>query len=470
MTDIIFVNPPSPDGSVIIRDMDRSGRKSRENTIWPQVNLAYLAAMVDDKHSVDIVDCIAEKMDWPAFIKKLKTAPPKYLVTNVISSTLSNDLKAAKYAKELGATTIAIGAHVTALPEDTLNNFSYMDFIIIGEAEITFKKLIDSLELDRNFDRIKGLAYRQNSFVKINEKREVISNLDDLPIPRHDLLPIDKHNLPFIGRHYTFVTASRGCPYPCTFCRSPVMWDHKVRSRSATSIMKELRTLNDLGIKNFMFHSDTFTINKDIVIDLCKMIIDEGLKFKWICNSRVDTLDKEMLQWMKKAGCWMIAYGIESGSQKILDNVKKNITLKQSEDAVQETIEAGIKVWGYFIIGLPGETKETIEETIAFAMKLPLDLANFAVGAPYPGTEFYDMVKEKGWLNAEKWEDYDQNCSAVVDYDNLSGDEIMAGIQKAYKKWYGRPKVVFNIVTSIRNLSDIKTLTHVALNHLKIHS
>jgi radical SAM superfamily enzyme YgiQ (UPF0313 family) len=468
MIDILLVNPPSPDDSIIIRDLNRSGRTSKERIIWPQTNLAYMAAMVDETLEVEIIDCIAEDMDWKQFEQHLLEKKPRYLVSHVITSLETNDIKTFYLAKQIGeCITIAMGPHVTELTEEVLTNHLSLDFIIRGETEITFKELITTLEQNGDLSEVNGIAYRDNGVIKTSDEREFITNLDELPLPRHDLLPLEKYVFPFIASKFTFVISSRGCPYPCTFCRQPIMWDYKVRTRSAKNILEELKMLKKLGVNNFLFHSDTFTINKDIVLELCKMMIDEKLDMKWGCNSRVDTVDQEMLNLMKKAGCWMIAYGIESGSQQILDNTRKEITLDQSVNAVKLTHDIGISVYGYFIIGLPGETKETINETIEFAKELPLTFAIFHVGSPYPGTVFYKEAKEKGWLNFTKWEDVDQGKATPVVYPDLSSDEILKGIKKAYLAFYLRPVVALKVLRQIKNFKDIKHLINITFEHIK---
>ena len=339
---------------------------------------------------------------------------------------------------------------------------------MLKECDLTFKELIENLENNqKDLSHIKGLAWRnENQEIIINEPRPFIENLDDLPLPRHDLLPIKKYIFPFMTSEFTFVVASRGCPFPCTFCRQPIMWSRVVRTRSAENLMEELKLLKKLGIKNFLFHSDTFTINKDLVMKLCKMMIDEKLNLKWTCNSRVDTIDEDMLRIMRKAGCWMIAYGFESGSQKILDLCKKNTTVEQGKKIVELTDKVGIKIYGYFIIGLIGETKETIQETINFAKNLPITFAIFHVASPYPGTEFYHQVKDNDWLTSEQWEDTNQGGSSPINYPQLSSQEIMTGIQKAYRSFYLRPIAIWKILRSIRNFSDLKQFIMAGINQL----
>lgn len=472
MTDVLFVNPPSPDRYVYIRDLNRSGRRSRERTIWPQTSLAYLAAVAKEEgYCIDIVDCIAERMNWQDFKKYLEQKHPRYIVTNAITSVISNDLYTTYLGKFLGAKTIAVGPHITSLPKETMERFPSLDFGITGEAEITIQALLSTVERSGNLAHVKGIVYRdRDGSVRITEKRPLIKNLDDLPIPLHELLPISKHCLPYIGSNYTFVLASRGCPYLCTFCRQPIMWERVVRMRSAKSILKELEYLTSIGVHNIMFHADTFTIDRTMVMELCNEIIRNKLKIRWICNSRVDTVDEEMLLAMKKAGCWMIAYGIESGNDEILKNVKKggNATVEQARKAVLWTKKAGIGVWAYFIIGLPGENETTIRETVRFSKSIPADIINFAIAAPYPGTELYRQAKTRGWLESEKWEDFDQNYSSILSYENLSSQEIKRAIERAYKEWYLRPYGILAFIKGISSWNDVKSLLGIGWDHLRI--
>jgi anaerobic magnesium-protoporphyrin IX monomethyl ester cyclase len=470
--DVLFINPPSPDRHVYIRDINRSGRRSRERTLWPQTSLAYLAAVARGKGlSVDVIDCIALRMSWSELKKVLEKASPRVVVTNAISSIISNDLQTTFLGKFFGAATVAIGPHVTSLPRETLERFPSLDVCILGEAEATVAELVPALIGGKPLGSIRGIAYRgPKGRIRITPRRPFIENLDDLPMPLHELLPIKSYRLPYIGSSFTFVLASRGCPYQCTFCRQPIMWERKVRKRSARSILRELACLDGIGVRNIMFHADTFTIDREIVMDLCRGIVDRRLPVRWICNSRVDTVDSEMLAMMKRAGCWMIAYGVETGSDEILRNVKKGgrHTVQQARDAVAWTRNAGIEVWAYFIMGLPGESRRTVRETIAFARSLPADIVNFAVGAPYPGTELLTQARENGWLESEAWEDFDQNYSAILSYPGFSSGDTMKSIRRAYLEWYLRPKGAVAFLKGIRSWRDLGTLAGIGLDHLRI--
>jgi radical SAM superfamily enzyme YgiQ (UPF0313 family) len=455
--DILIVNPPSPDGSVYMREVCRCGRQSREGMIWPQTSLAFIAGAVDQRFSVEIVDCIGEKMDWRRFEQILRQKRPKYLVTYLISSIIYNDLRAAELAKELGATTIAIGPHVTTMPE-SVGEFPAVDYAIRGEVEETIVELLDELEAGRKPSAVQGIAFRGEDGVVITPDRPLLGDLGKLPRPRQDLLPLKDYRMPMIDGPFTMVTTSRGCPYPCIYCRKMALWGNRVRLRPVDDIFSELVWLHELGVDNVVFLADLFTVNRKQVIDLCRRIVEAGLPLKWQCNSRVDHIDEELLSWMKRAGCWQIAFGLESGSQEILDIAKKGITVEQIEHAINLVNRFGIKAWGYFIIGLPGETPETIRATIDLAKRLPLNLALFHVAVPYPGTEFNDMAQAGGWLLSDRWEDLDMNYSAIVEYPQLSAAQIDRAAKRAFFEWYMRPGPVLRLLGSVRDTQTLKTV------------
>ncbi len=467
MTDVLFINPPSPDKDVVIRDINRSGRKTRERMIWPQTNLAYMAAMLKDRFSVEIIDCIAMNIKWDKLRKILEEKKPKYIVGNIISTTLTNDMYLIFLAKSMDIITIGTGPHVTELYESVFQQFPSLDYVIRGEGEFTLKELVNTIEDGNNPKKVKGIAYRDGKELIVTDERPFIENLDDLPMPLHELLPLNKYRLPFFGK-YTFIVASRGCPFKCIFCRQIVMWKGKVRVRSAQSLFEETKYVLSLGVKNIMYQADTFTVDKKMIIELCKKIIDAGLKFKWCCNTHIACIDKEMISWMKKAGCWMIAPGIESGSDIVLKNIRKQITRDQIIKNIKILKDAKIQVWGYFVFGLPGDTWESLMDNVQFAIDLKLDMANFAVGAPYPGTEFYTMAKEKGWLQTTKWEEFDQNYSAIVDYGTLTPAQIIKAMKIANFRFFTRPKPIAKILWNMmKDPIEIRDMVIIIWTHVK---
>lgn len=471
--DVLLVNPPSPDGAIWIRTQHRVGRRSREEMVWPQVSLAQLAAMLHPDYTVGVVDAIAERMNWAEFEQLLREKAPKYYITQCTAPTLTNDMYGVMLAKSMGAQTMAFGTHVTPMPMETMRDYPALDFILRGEPELTFRELIDVLEdrqeerpewvqelllktdpdwrpspkresgnseEERDLSNVKGLVWRHRGKIKINPDRPFIPELDDLPIPLHHLLPLEKYRMPLMKGPFTFIVTSRGCPAGCKYCIKHVTYQYSVRLHSPERIMRELWILHDLGVHNIHMYADLFTVNRDQVMELCQRIIDEKLPIRWTCNSRVDFVDREMLQIMGKAGCWLISWGIESGNEMILKRAAKGANPKKAAQALTWAKEAGIRNWGYFIIGLPGETEETIRETIEFSKTLPLDLALFHIAAPYPGTPFFFEVVKNNWFReGTRWEEVDMDKGTVLQYENLSAEDLMYWQRRAFREWAFRP-------------------------------
>ncbi len=468
MTDVLIVNPPSPDGHIYIRDMCRWGRKSREKMIWPQSSLAYLAAMVPDDMTVRIIDAIAEEMSPDEFFEEIRKENPKFYVTYITGTTFAMDAKGVQKAKEVGAATIAVGTHVSAVPQNTIELVPELDFVIRHEPEMTFRDIIDHVRANKeDVSDITGIAYRgSDGKSALSADRELMKSLDELPIPKQHLLPLDKYKMPFLGKRYVWVLTNRGCPYSCTYCFEGVVWGKSVRYRSAESIYQELEYLAKHNVRNVLFLADLFTFDKKGVEALCDLIIERGLKIRWTCNSRVDTLDEQQLIKMKKAGCWLVAFGIESGSQKVLDNVKKDAKVEQAAETIRMCNKHGIKTWGYFIIGLPGENKQTVRETIDFAKSIPLDIALFHVAMPYAGTEFYFQSVANGWLNTTDWKHFDMNDSSVVGYDDFSSEEILKATKQAFREFYFRPKQAWRLFKMMAGTGDFGMVWGVCKNFL----
>jgi radical SAM superfamily enzyme YgiQ (UPF0313 family) len=494
--DILLVNPPTPDGGLWIRTQHRVGRRTRENMVWPQVSLAQMAALLHPEYTFKIIDANAERIGWKAFTRLLDEYQPKYYLTQLTAPTLENDMYGVFLAKARGAVTMAFGTHITPIPRETLRPYPALDFALVGEPDLTLRDLLDHLEgkieqrpeaIVRIFERhdpsyrpalhedgsvnlngIKGLAWRKGAEIVLNYPRPFIASLDDLPIPLHEQLPLDKYRMPMIKGPFTFIVTSRGCPAGCTYCIKHVSYQFTARVRSPELMIEEMKQLKKLGIHNIHMYSDLFTVSRDQVMELCQRMIDEDLKIKWTCNSRVDYVDEEMLALMGKAGCHWISWGIESGNEQILRHAHKGAYPEKVEQSLKWAKKAGIMNWGYFIIGLPGETEETIRQTIDFAKRLPLDIALFHVAAPYPGTPFFFEVVKEGWFRkGTRWEMVDMDRGTVLDYPNLPAERILYWQKRAFREWAFRPKPMLTYLKML--LSDpatVKSALSVGFQHL----
>lgn len=492
--DVLLVNPPTPDGSYWIRTQHRVGRRTRENMVWPQVSLAQMAALLHPTYKIGIIDANADRIGWPEFTKLLQKYQPRYYVTQLTAPTLENDMYGCFLAKARGAKTIAFGTHVTPIPVETMRPYPALDFSLVGEPDITLRDLIDHLEgkLDqrppeilRIFEKdqtyqpavkengevdmcgIKGVAWRDGDEIVVNRPRPFVE-LDDLPMPMHELLPLQKYRMPLIKGPFTFIVTSRGCPAGCTFCIKHVSYQFGLRLRSPQLLMEEMWALKRQGINNIHMYADLFTVHRDQVVELCNMMINEKIDIKWTCNSRVDFVDEEMLNLMAKAGNRLISWGIESANEQILKHARKGAYREKVEQALTWAKKAGIMNWGYFIIGLPGETEESIRETIDFAKKLPLDIALFHVAAPYPGTPFFFEVAKEGWFRpGTRWEQVDMDKGTVLDYPGLSAERLLYWQKRAFREWAFRPGPMFTYLKML--LSDTSTIgsaLSVGLQHL----
>lgn len=530
--DLLLVNPPSPDGGIWIRSQHRVGRRSRENMIWPQVSLAQLASLLVPEYTVEIVDAIASRMSWAEFERILEERRPKYYLTQVTAPTLRNDMYGVFLAKSLGAQTLAFGTHVTPMTLETMRPFPSLDFVLRGEPEATLRELLDHLEGKSPSDPrvarlvadtkllqvagrkgqlpivnsqsavgnwqvdmgspfaaataervdaatlaeaeasplagILGLAWRWQDEIIINRDRPFFPSLDDLPMPLHHLLPLDKQRMPMIKGPFTFIVTSRGCPAGCKYCIKHVSYQNSVRLRAPELIFEELKLLAELGVHNVHMYADLFTVNRQQVVALCQLIIAHGLKVHWTCNSRVDYVDEEMLSLMGQAGCYLISWGIESANEQILKRAHKGYRMEQAPLALTWAHNAGIKNWGYFIIGLPGESEETIQETIAFSKSLPLDIALFHIAAPYPGTPFFYEVVENNWFRpGTKWEEVDMDQSTVLDYGNLSAERLEYWQKRATREWSFRPGPMLTFAKSLNTWEGFKSAVSVGVQTLK---
>jgi anaerobic magnesium-protoporphyrin IX monomethyl ester cyclase len=482
--DVLLVNPPTPDGELWIRSQHRVGRRTRENMVWPQVDLAQMAALLYPTYKVRIIDANAERMSWKEFAKEMNNCKPRYYFTQVTAPTLENDMYGCFLAKSRGATTIAFGTHVTPIPRETLRPFPALDYVLVGEPDLTLRDLIDHLEgkvnqrpdnIQNLFQKeagykpsltedgkvdmhgIRGLAWRKEGEIIVNNPRPFIASLDDLPMPLHELLPLQNYRMPLIKPPFTFIVPSRGCPAGCIFCIKHVSYQFSTRLRSPHLIVEEMLKLKALGVKTIHMYADLFTVSRDHTIELCNLLIKEKVNLPWMCNSRVDFVDEEMLTLMAKAGCTWISWGIESHNEAVLKHAHKGINPEKVITSLNWAKKAGIRNWGYFIIGLPGETEASIRETVDFAKKLPVDLVLFHIAAPYPGTPFFFEVVQNGWFRpGTRWEQVDMDKGTVLDYPDLHAERLIYWQQRAFREWAFRPKPMFTYLKML--LSDVSTL------------
>ena len=444
------------------------------------LNLAYLASYLRSHRpdaKVTILDAEAYDLSHEETVEKAMTIKSDLLgiTTTTPSFDVIGELSHRIHHKMPALPIILGGPHATGSPEECALTRG-INAVVLGEGEVTFLDIYDAVKDERILGKIPGICLKVNGSVNYTDKRSLIKDLDALPLPARDLLPMHLYYSPptksLSEERVANIISSRGCPFHCTYCLSDMMWERKYRQRSPENVVNEIEQLiNVYGVMEFNFNDDLFTANKKRLIKFCDLLIEKELNIKWICMSRADYIEPDILRLMKKAGCGKIAMGLESGSEKVLKVMKKPIDLSRSIEAVREIKKAGIKVGVSFVIGHVGETGETIKETIKLAKKCNPDTIAFFQASPYPGTEFYSMVKEAGYLRSGlKWADFAivSNTISTVNLPDLPAEKIHKWVKKAYRSFYLSPRFIFSRLKDVKSMHDVKNLVQGAIIFLKL--
>lgn len=368
---------------------------------FPPLGLGYIAAYLKQNNiSVDLVDCAF--LSQEEALEKVRRSNPKIIGIYTMFSMKDKAIQIAKLLRGNCELLVAGGPLPTLNPEEFLQDF---DVVVIREGEETMLKLVREVEKDADLSRVRGIAYREKDKMKLTPPREFIQNLDSIPFPARELFDNQAYKNHFskkFGYTITSLITSRGCPFNCDFCSQPI-FGNKFRTRSPANIVDEIETVYALGYERIWFADDCFTLSRKRLIDICNEIIQRRIRIDWECLSRVDTIDREMTEKMKQAGCVRVFFGIESGNDSVLALMNRLVTTKQAKEAVHATKQSGIQVGAFFILGYPGETDETVLDTVRFASSLPLDYLSFTFPYPIPGTPLYDRVKDK--MIVDNWEE-----------------------------------------------------------------
>ena len=416
---------------------------SREiHSFWFPTWLAYPAGLIQDSR---LLDAPSHGIGPEETVR----IAGHYDFVVVFTSTAGflSDVRLAERIKETkpGMKVAFVGPHVTVLPEESLNASSAIDFVVRKEFEYAVAEFASG----RKLEEIDGVSFRKNGDIFHNPDRPLIEDLDGLPfaveIYKRDL-DITRYNIPFLHHPYVSFYTSRGCPALCTFCLWPqTMCSHRWRTRSSDNVMAEVRQALELfpEAREIFFDDDTFTIQPSRVLELCRKL--KPLHLTWSCNARVTT-DFETLKAMKEAGCRLLVVGFESGDPGILKNIKKGATVEQALALMRHCRRLGLKVHGDFQIGLPGETRDTIERTMQFALKLDPETIQVSMAHPYPGTEFHQYLQDCGYFVSTKMTDDQGHQLPNFHYPGLSEEEILKAVEDLYARYYFRPRIVLRIV------------------------
>ena len=441
---------------------ERYGREIEDvGGILPPLGLAYLAAVLEEHNQhVEILDAPALSLKVEQLPHQVSKKNPDLIGISAITPFFHRTLEAVEMMKKVcpDTTTVLGGPHASLFPEQTLADNPSVDIVCIGEGENTLLDLAQTIERGGDLRRIKGIAFRENGKIVRNQPREPIENLDNLPFPARHRLPMTVYKpLPNQYRRLPVIhlMASRGCPFGCTYCSNAV-FGRRTRTRSPENVISEIKSvIQDFNAKEIQFWDDTFTLKRPWVMELCQLLIKENLGVLWTCETRVDRVDKEILELMARAGCWKIGYGVESGDQELLDLVKKGITLDQVRRAVKLTKNSGIEVGLSFMLALPSETPSKARQSIEFAKELDPDYAQFCITTPYPGTELYDQAKEYGTL-IQDFSSYTIWNPVFVPRGYRDEDEVLKMQREAFKAFYYRPSYILKRLLKIRSIGDLR--------------
>ena len=433
-----------------------------EETSSPHLGLGYIAAYLETK-GIDVTIFDRTYSTWETLENRLAEIGPQVVGITCNTLIVGQALKAAEIVKNHNQHSLVVmgGTHPTILPEEILGEQN-VDIAVIGEGEVTFYEIVTGKDLSE----IKGIAYGQSDGrIKFTAPRDYIKDLDSLPFPARHLLPMDRYLDTKRGRTAwalsnpaTTIICSRGCPFHCSFCSSNLIFGRKVRFRSPENIALELEILKRAyGIRGIQFHDDTMTLKKEWLTKLCNLMIERSLDLEWFCNARVGTVDYDLLERMERAGCTTITFGVESGTQRVLDKIiKKGITLEAVRETFKLVRKTNLILHATFMLGSPGETKEEIQQTIEFAKEINPDVAHFAITIPFPGTEMFAMASEHGRLNFASWSDFHFFKSAVFESTEFDIDYIRKALKKAYISFYFRPNYLLHQIKNISSWAQLR--------------
>ena len=455
---IVLITPP-PLKSLIYGDM----KFSKVDSVVPPLGLLSLAAYIRKHgHSAVILDGYAYNYNIDKIVNEIKNANCDVVGITATTPLINSAIDVANRIKnDLDIKKIIIGGpHLTALPEETIKNDCF-SVGIIGEGEITLRELLDAYEQGRDIADILGIIFKKGQIITRNEERTKIENLDELPFPAWDLLPsiLKPYRASIIGTtgmRSTPIVTSRGCPAQCIFCDTTT-FGRRYRFFSADYVLSMIEHLFILyNINDFLIYDDTFCANRQRLKAICNGIIEKGLSISWQCCARVEQVNEELLALMRRAGCWQIEYGIESGDPKILEIMKKGIDLDKARKIIELTDRNGIQARGNFIFGNLMETKESLQRTINFALSTELTYVQQTFLTPYPGSEIFSVADKYGTFSS----DYNKMSNMTINFipSGLTEKDLKYYSSLFFRKFYLRPKIIIKFIKSIKSFESLKRL------------
>jgi radical SAM superfamily enzyme YgiQ (UPF0313 family) len=458
----LLINPPLINGIAFTRQGRCQEREEVLGTTKPPYTLALIASMLRTAgHQIRLIDATATRITTNDVIGQLERDgfSPTLIVFPTTTPTLEADVLAMALIKDrFGAPMVCFGPHASTAPTESMSRAEAVDGMIVGEPEDGILQLA-ALDADAAegpaFGDVPSLTWRRHGRVVPHRAHGTFSAFANAPFPAWNLLDLSKYSLPLVNRPYVIIETSRGCPYTCDFCVAPIHQGHKFRERSAKTLVDEIeRCHRELGLDFFYLWADTVTLNVKTFTAFCDELIARQLPIKWFGNARADNLtDPAFVHRLKRAGCWMLALGIESESDEVRKDMVKRLERQKIQAAFRNMRDAGIRSFAFFIFGYPGETAKTIEQTIDYAVALDPDFANFYPAVPYPGTELYEKCARDGLLtpDAEDWARMEYSYY-VLRGNGLDEHTVMQAINRAKRRFFLRPGYI------ARHLGDVARL------------
>jgi anaerobic magnesium-protoporphyrin IX monomethyl ester cyclase len=453
-TKVAFVTPPLLE-------------KVAHHPLFPPLGLAYMAAVLEQNGvDVKIFDCPVCDFDHQKLKAELDAYQPTIVGVGSMTPTIKSALKSAEVAKEVcpDSKVVMGGPHATFADTEILTSDSFVDIIVRGEGEKTILELAKQAPKMHGLADVKGITFRKDNQIVRTEKRPFIDDLDSLPKPAYHLLPMEKYRI--TGRNLLPIISSRGCPFQCPFCVASQMFGARFRGRSPKNVLDEIEWLRDEhGAQGIAFQDDTFSFDKKRTMDICDGIVERKINLHWGCGTRADVVNKEVFQKMSRAHCDEAMLGVESGCQRMRDLLNKRVTNAQIENAVKWAKEAGIFVTVSVILGYPGETKESLQETLDYIRRIEPDDVWLCHATPYPGTCLRELVQKNGWKMSEDWELYN-TMNPIFEDPKLPASEIAAMRRKFYNKFYS-PRYIMRQAAKgyLKGNLYSKIMTRTALNY-----
>ena len=427
----------------------------------------YLAACLRNLgHTVEVVDAEVRNLDAESVLDMISHFAPDVLGISSTTVAFHRAVEIAELVEERfpQLTMVLGGPHVSASPKNTIET-SPFKIGVVGEGETTFPELLEALKNGSELTNVHGIVFKQGEEIIQTPRRPLIEDLDTLPFPAYDMIPNIGMYVPVANKYkilpFATIISSRGCPNQCTFCDQAI-FGRKLRQRSPENIAAEIIMLyRKFGVREFTFADDTFTLNSRRIPALFSLLDAENIRFPWSCFARVNTVDEEILRYMKSKGCWNISFGIESGNQEILKTIKKNITLEQVEKAVSACSKIGMEARGFFMLGHPGETPDTMEQTIRFATSLPLSNAHVTINTPFPGTTQYSETHLYGTLDTTDWKRFSFFRPVFVPH-GLSEEQLKEAQRSFMRRFYLRPRIIAQYCRSFISPTGFKRMFQLA--------